>query len=430
MVFKLESQESEEEQQIRQQAHRFAKEVIRPASIKLDKLDPQDVIAQDSPLWDVFKAWYSQGNHVSTQVASGEKGDVLTPYENCIVFEELGWGAADLAISLGVASFPFELAGPIASLTGNQQLLDEVIEPYLEDREAKFIGCWAITEPEHGSDTLGVGTESFTKPVTAVNCRARQDGSDWIISGQKSAWVSNGTIATHALLFCTIEPSKGMSGGGVFIVPLTGPNVKRGSALDKLGQRALNQGEIYFDDVRVPGGFLICGPEFYPTLLRATLASANSGMGVIFSGLARAAFEEALDYARNRIQGGRPIAEHQMIQGKLFNMFKLVQAVTIFSKQAFLNNAVNAKSAILNNLTNPNAHIPALASCIASKVMATQAAFDVANDAIQIFGGMGLSKEVLIEKLFRDARAALIEDGVNEFLSLVGAKQIVESYEL
>jgi alkylation response protein AidB-like acyl-CoA dehydrogenase len=429
MVFKLDKDESEDEQQIRAHAHRFAKEVLRPASIKLDKLDPQSVIAKDSILWDVFKAWYQEGNHVSTQVVSDEKPDSLTPYENCVIFEELGWGASDLAISLGVASFPFELARPIASLTGNQQLLDEVIEPYLKDREGKVIGCWAITEPGHGSDTLGVGTEPFSKPETAGNCRARQDGSDWIISGQKSAWVSNGTIATHALLFCTIEPTMGMSGGGVFVVPLEGPNVKKGLALDKLGQRALNQGEIYFDDVRVPGGFLIGGPDLYPTLLRATLASANSGMGVIFSGLARAAFEEALEYARTRVQGGRPISDHQMIQGKLFNMYKQSKVASIFSKQAFLDNAVHAQAAILNNLTNPNAHIPALASCIASKVMSTQIAFDVANDAIQVFGGIGLSKEMLIEKLFRDARAALIEDGVNEFLSLVGAKQLIESYE-
>ncbi len=430
MAFKLEGPETEEEQQVRQETHRFAKDVLRPASLKLDKLDPQSVIAKDSVLWDVFRTWYGQANHVSTQVASADIGASSNLYANCIVFEELGWGAADLAISLGVAGFPFELATPIATLMGNQQLLDEIIEPFHKDREGKIIGCWAITEPGHGSDTLGVGTDPFYKPETAGNCRARQDGSDWIISGQKSAWVSNGTIATHALLFCTIEPTLGMAGGGVFIVPLDGSNVKRGNALDKLGQRALNQGEIYFDDVRVPAGFLLGGPELYPVLLRATLASANSGMGVIFSGLARAAFEEALDYSRNRVQGGKTIADHQMIQGKLFDMFKMVQMANIYSKQAFLNNAINAATDILNNLADPTAHLPALAHCIASKVTSTQIAYEVSHNSIQVFGGMGLAKETVIEKLFRDARAALIEDGVNEFLGLVGAKQIIESYKI
>jgi len=134
----------------------------------------------------------------------------------------------------------------------------------------------------------------------------------------------------------------------------------------------------------------------------------------MFVGVARAAFEEALDYCKVRIQGGKPLCEHQWIQQKLFEMFTKVESARALSRSAL----------IYNTETLP----PALELSIASKVHCTKAAFEVANDAVQLFGGYGLSKEYLIEKLFRDARASLIADGCNEILALAGAKALLDKY--
>ncbi|MBM3673410.1 MAG: hypothetical protein FJW88_00405 [Actinobacteria bacterium] len=112
------------------------------------------------------------------------------------------------------------------------------------------IGCWAITQPDHNSDALTFTEGHWSDPGLRPNCVAVPDGDHYVIRGQKSSRVSNGTMATVATLFCTIKGDEGFSGGGVRLVPLDLPGVSRGKPLDKLGQRALNQGEIFFDEVR------------------------------------------------------------------------------------------------------------------------------------------------------------------------------------
>lgn len=405
-----------EREAVRTEIHRFAAEVLRPASLELDQRSAAEVIAPGSRLWEVFEAWYALGNHAAA-LPGAVGGLDLDPLAQHLAYEELGWGASDLAISLGVAQMPFQAVAGVALLTGNQALLDEIVVPFSEDRRGRYIGCWAITEPLHGSDSLGVGTKTFADPRSSGSCRARRDGDDWIVTGQKSSWVSNGTIATHALLFCTIEPDRGMAGGGVLIVPLDLPGVKRGTPLEKHGQRALNQGEIIFEDVRIPGHYLLAGPDIYSLVHESTLTGANTGMSIIFTGAARSAFEEALAYARVRVQGGQSIAEHQMVQGKLFSMFALVEQARALSR------AVNAGLATAGGSGG-------LVHAITAKVSCTQAAYAVAGDAVQVFGAMGLAKGLLVEKVLRDTRAALIEDGVNEFLSLVAARRVVDSYAL
>jgi alkylation response protein AidB-like acyl-CoA dehydrogenase len=401
---------TDDEIALKNSVHEFALKVLRPASIKLDKLSPEDVIKKDSILWDTLKQAYDMGLH-TILLPESYGGPGLSPLGVHIVEEELGWGSVDFAIALGVASFPAFLS----MLAPTDYLLDNFVYPYTKDKEAKFIGCWAITQPNFGSDTLAAGTKQFRDPKIKGEIKARMDGNEWVINGSTSAWVSCGTIATHAALFLNIDPSMGMAGGGICIVPTDLPGVSKGKPLDKMGQRALNQGEIVFDNVRVPKDNMIVDPEAYETILDTTLATANASMAAFFTGVARAAYEEALTYAKERVQGGKLLIEHGFIRHKLLHMFKLVEAARAFSRNV-----------LVYNLTNSP---PDTKYSIASKIFCTDAAFKVAHEASMIFGGYGLAKDYYVEKLFRDARAALIEDGSNDSLAIFAGEMIANDEE-
>ena len=393
---------TDEQMDLKNAVHKFSKEVLRPASLELDQIaDPDEMI--NSKLYkDTLKKGYELGYH-TIFIPDYYGGLGLEPLEVHLVLEELGWGSPDFAIAFGVACFP----AFFASMVPTDFLEEHVISPFCANSDASIIGCWAITEPNHGTDTLCPGTAGFANPHIRGQVAARKEGNEYVISGQKSAWVSNGTVATHALAYLNIDPSMGMAGGGICVVPLDLPGVSKGKPLNKMGQRALNQGEIFFDEVRVPEEYMLVDQESYESMLDLTLATANAGMGAIFTGAARACFEMALAYSKERVQGGKVLFEHQMIKHKLFSMFMKIEAARAYSRAAWIYNA---------NTTPPATHYS-----IASKVFCTQAAFEVANDAVQIFGGYGVSKEYPIEKYFRDIRAALIEDGANDSLMITGA---------
>ena len=396
---------TEEQEALKKEVHKFAVEVLRPASLKLDKMSPEEVITQGSIYWDVMKKMYELGYHtVHTPDEYG--GMALDPVSQHIFWEELGYGSVGFAVSLGVSLFaPF-----MASMLADDYIVENVIKPFADCKDASIIGCWAITEPNHGSDTLTPGMEHFRNPDVVQEVRAHKKGDRWVLNGQKSAWVSNGPIATQALLFVNIDKSMGMAGGGICICDLTQKGVEKGKPLDKLGQRELPQGEIYFSDAEVPEELMIVDPESYEVMTEIVIAEANMHMGAFFTGLAQAAYDLALKYATERKQGGKYLIEHQDIKKKLFHMFTKVETARAYSR------------AVMNY--NLNIAPPIAKFSLSSKVFCTQAAFDVCNEAIQIFGGYGLTKEYEIEKLFRDARAGLIEDGSNDTLAISGGNMI------
>ena len=398
---------SPQQQALKEGVHQFAESVLRPTAVALDRLhDPQEVIASDSPLWTVLKAAYGGGFHTAL-IPTQYGGMGLQGLSLHIALEELGWGSAEFAVSLAVAGFPF---ASIAA-TGKQDLIDEFVVPFVADRDARLIGCWAITEPAHGSDQFMASTPQFYDPGIPGQVVGRPDGDHYVVNGQKAAWVSNGTIATHALTHLTLDPSKGISGGGVAIIPLDLPGVSKERPLDKMGQRALNQGGITFTDVRIPKRYLLVDTSAYEAVLHQTLALTNGAMGAVFTGVARAAYEAALTYCQTRTQGGKLISEHQLVQKDLFEMFTKVETCRALSRAAMSYNAA--------------AQVPAIEYAIAAKTYCTQACLEVTDTALQLFGGNGLSKEYPMEKLYRDARASLIEDGSNPVLALVGARRLL-----
>lgn len=400
---------SDEVKAIQKEVRKFAMEEMRPVGIELDKMnDPEEVIAENSPLWDIFKKQRELSLHLaSVPVESGGMAGDMDPKTGPIVAQEMGYGDAGLSISLGACGMPYTLAA-----MSPEPALQQIARDYCEDTTGKIIGCWAITEPQHGSDWVNATSPKFDDPRCGSEVFAVLKGDEYIVNGQKAAWVSNGTIATHAALHVNLDPSKGMQGTGLAVIPLDLPGITRGKPLDKIGQRALNQGEVFFDEVKIPKShMLVPDPAVMHVFMRQILTSANTGMGQTFVGLAQAAYDEALAYAKERVQGGVPIIEHQNIKLRLFGMFTKLEAARALSRRVSLYNAVNEEGAIQY--------------AIASKIFSTQAAFDVSSDAITVFGGNGLAREYVVEKLFRDARASMIEDGENSMLAIGGAEDLI-----
>ncbi|MCB1679787.1 MAG: acyl-CoA dehydrogenase family protein [Halioglobus sp.] len=393
----LEEPLSEMEQFVQDTTHRFAADVLRPLGTQLDKMSAVDGVAPDSPLWGALEQAAGLGLDVKSMLE-------LSPLERermmLIAAEELSWGDAGLGGMVLVSQMP----GLYSVLAGNMEMVD-----FCHGK----LGCWGITEPDHGSDTLdpdgsiAASDGDYGRP----NCVARIEGDKIIVNGQKSAWVSGGTIAQVCALYCHYEENGEVRPGVSLIVPLDLPGVSKGKALEKVGLRALNQGEIYFDNVEVPISHLLAGPGQYVDFVHHTLAEANVHVANLAVGMARAAYEHALAYAHERRAGGQKIILHQSVKYRLFHMFRKVEAARALVRRVATYNA-----------TAPQA---ALQGSISAKITATQTAFEVASDAIQIFGGNGLTKEYPVEKLLRDSRAMLIADGCNEALALKGGSLLV-----
>jgi alkylation response protein AidB-like acyl-CoA dehydrogenase len=390
---------TEEQRFLRDTVRKFGAEVVRPAGLVLDKLaDPADAIAKGSVFWDVIRQFRELGLHLGElpQSVGGNMED-MDAMSFIFLAEEMGYADAGLAISMAVSSLPFSMA----ALFPNPKL-QELARAFAEDTKGELIGCWAISEPDHGSDYM----IEHDDPAISPSVRGMLKGDEYIVNGQKAAWVSNGTIATHAVLHVGLDPSKGMQGQGLAVIPLDLPGISRGKPLDKIGQRPLNQGEIIFEDARIPKEYMLITPEMgiIEAGRETRISQVNGGMALVFAGMAKAAYDEAFNYASERIQGGVPINEHQNIQLKLFRMFTQVEAAR-----------AAARRMTQFNFGNPS---PSGAHAVACKCLSTETAFQVASEAIQIHGGNGLTREYTIEKMFRDARASMIEDGVNESLML------------
>lgn len=394
-------------QSLKEQAHRFAQEVLRPAATAVDRMaDATKAIAGGSPLWSALKGAYAHAYHTAA-IPQQLGGLGLSGLAMHVLLEELGWGSAGVAVSLLASALPF-----VALVRdGRGELVDQFVKPFAADRAGSCIGCLALSEPLHGSDSFAIGSEQFRSPSGRGQLVARLDGEHYVINGEKAAWISNGSIATHAVCSVTIEPSKGMSAHGLALVPLDTPGVSRGEPLNKLGQRVLNQGAIVFEQVRIARGLMLRGGGYEPELERI-FSFLDSATAAIFTGLARAAFEEALTYSKQRVQGGKAISEHQLVQRHLFDMFTKVEASRALSRAALLHERGASGE-------------PSLEHAIAAKTFCTQAAFEVADGAMQVFGGYGISQGHLSEKLFRDARVALVEHGINDVMSLAGARRIL-----
>ncbi|MES2148401.1 MAG: acyl-CoA dehydrogenase family protein [Pseudomonadota bacterium] len=387
---------AEEVRAVQASVHRFAKEVLRPAGRELDRLGAEQVIAPGSPLWSVFGEAAKLG--LDPAIFAQFPPEMAIQLES-IVGEEMGWGDAGLGVSLAVAGFP----GQMAAAVGNDELVALC---------SGKIGCWMITHPDKGSDVGVFSKADWPAGIQGNrgNLHARFEGEEIVINGQSSAWVSNGAIAQVALMYASADyghgffDNDGMPYGVSVIVPLDLPGVSRGKPLDKIGQRALPQGEVYFDNVRVPKRFAVALQDEYVGNVTSAWSYAGTHMAQLFTGVARAGFELALQYCHERRQGGALLIDHQLTQFRLGDMMRRVETCRAVARRSL---AFARQS--------PQTHPWVTAS---AKVTVTEEAMKVVDEALQLFGGAGTSREYPIEKLFRDVRSALIEDGENRVLTM------------
>ncbi|MDY6907120.1 MAG: acyl-CoA dehydrogenase family protein [Chloroflexota bacterium] len=302
--------------------------------------------------------------------------------------EELSRVWASLAATIFIAS-----GAPNALLNASDEMRDRIL-PRIASGD--LIGCAAITEPNAGSDAASIAT-------TAV-----LDGDEWVINGTKT-WISNGTIADIATVLAVTDKEKGPLGISTILVEReVSPWEDR--ELHKIGWRAFPTGELYFTDCRVPRGNLLGEPSLGYKKTMQRFESARSGMAVMSAGMAQAAIDASITYARERKQFGRPIGSFQMIQEMIADMIAETEAMRLLAYRALwlIDSGVRAR----------------LESSVA-KAYATEAAVRVTSKAIQIHGAMGLSDEYPVERYFRDARMLTIPDGATQIQKLIVGREAI-----
>jgi len=390
---------TENQTEIQELARRFAREVIRPAEKALDKIaDPEQVFKSDI-FWNTMRQAYELGFH-KMGIGKDFGGLGLDPSTTGLVWEELAVGGIGIAGSL--------LAAPVAPLaisviaSGRNDLIDRYVRPYCEDTKAKHVSAWGSSEPNIGAD----GSNYYDTRVHHET-RATKDGNEWVIQGAKSSFVSNGGIADLFLVFACVDPSMGIRGSAAFLVPY-GPGVERGKAMDKIGMRALNQADVFFNNVRIPEDYIIFPHgENYPMFHNAILTVGNVGVGYLALGVMRAAFEDAVAYARERVQWGKPIIEHQAVAFKLFQTWQAIEAGRAILWKA--------------SWTNATKFLGDLKLSATARVFVTDMAMKHTVEMVQVLGGYGISKEYNLEKYMRDAKLLQIMDATNEMMSIKGA---------
>jgi len=385
---------SEEEQGVQQAMHRFARDVMRPVGCELDRLPAEEAFLPGSPFWR-FHAEFQKlgfGPEAMSDLAPEQAARI-----EALVLEEMAWGDAGLAVSCGAGGMPMLMA----RASGNQELI-EICEGKL--------GCWCGTQPDKGSDVLSLyPQERFPGSKGNKGNLVAVFGSDEIvINGQTSAWVSNGAVAQVALVDLVADygdgffDAQGNTHGCNVIVPLDLKGVSRGKPLEKLGKRSLPQGEIYFDNVRVPRRFAIATRDDHDIKHAQAWAYAGTAMSHIATGLARAAFELALAYVHERKQGGALLAAHQLTQYRIGGIGMKVEAIRAMARHV----AHYTKCS-----PQPHPYFTA-----AGKAFCCSELMTVVRESLHLFGGVGLTREFPIEKLLRDAQAMQIEDGENNIL--------------
>jgi acyl-CoA dehydrogenase len=373
----------EEQKAACKMAHEFSLNEIRPVALECDK---EGTIPED-----LIKKAAAAG---LTAMAIPEEygGGGLDQLTAAMVSEELFWGCAGIATTLGANS----LATTPMVIAGTEEHKKEYFPRLCDPDDPKFAG-FCLTEPGAGSD------------AAAINTIVKEEGDHYLLNGQK-CFITNGGIADFYSVFCTFDKEKKYGGIAAVIVERGYEGVSIGKKEDKMGIRASNTAEVIFDNVKVPKEnlFVTMGQGFYNVMVTLDMTRASVAAGAV--GIARAAFEEALAYAKERVQFGRPIIAQQAISFMLTDMAMEVEA----GRRLYQLAAWKASKGLPCSLESSYA-----------KAFAGDMAMRNTTNAVQIHGGYGYMKEYLVEKLMRDAKIMQIYEGTNQIQRVVIAANLM-----
>ncbi|MCZ6838336.1 MAG: acyl-CoA/acyl-ACP dehydrogenase [Alphaproteobacteria bacterium] len=382
--------QSEDQRAILESVRRFVEQEVTPRAAALDA-DP-DPAAGFS--WEIVEAADALG--LRTMTLSEELGGMgVDSLTTAMVVEELGRG--DLGISVVFAQ-TLKIAAIMEKALNEDQKARSLV-PFVDDPRA--ILSIAITEPENASNYI-------IPYATSFNTRAEKTDGGWIANGMKH-FISNSNRARFFLVFMQTDVSKPMAeGASCFLLERDHPGFTVGRVHDKMGERLANNSELIFTDCFIPDENLVGEVHNGLKTLGEFFPSSNSYAGASILGVAVACYEKALDWAQTRIQGGKPLIEHDGIRAQVAEMKMLIDASRSYIHRAAW-------------LADHQEHgwDPTLGAL--PKVMASQAAWKIATWTLEIHGGHGYMKEAGVEKLLRDAAAFLHSDGVNRTLLLRAA---------
>lgn len=377
---------------VRDQVRAFAQEVVRP------KVADNDADTADSLDWEIVQAGHDLGlTRLVVPKACGGLGYGIKAA--AVALEELGAVDAGTALIFGATL----LGQAPLLLSGNEQLQGQYLSRFASDKA--ILACNAITEERAGCDLLiPENTQFADSEVTA-----RPDGDSYIITGRKR-FITNGAVADFGSVYANIDGMPPEQGYTCFVVPFD-DNVEVVKIADKMGYRNCLGTEIYFHEVRVPATNIIGEVGLGVNINIQQMNMARSTVAALSTGVARGAFELALDFAKNRRQGGKQLWEHQFTAGKIADMATKIESARLL----YLRGADVADNQI---------PVPALEPAIA-KLHADRISIEVAETAMSIMGARGYLREYGAEKYMREALGARIYEGTPEVLSLAITQSMV-----
>jgi alkylation response protein AidB-like acyl-CoA dehydrogenase len=390
---------NEDHIQIQEWIHTFAKDVVRPAAQEWDDREefPWPIVQQAADIG--LYGWEFLMNAMADPIG------LMMP----VAIEEMFWG--DAGIGLAIMGSGLAAAG-IAGNGTPEQVIEWIPQCYGDASDVK-LGAFCVSEPDAGSD------------VSSLRTRAVYDeaSDEWVLNGTK-AWITNGGIANVHVVVAAVDSSLKGRGQASFIIPPNTKGLSQGQKYKKHGIKASHTAEVVLDDVRIPNSCLLGGKERLDAKLARAREAGRSGeaqpamktfeatrpaVGAQALGVARGAYEIALEYAKERTAFGKPIIMNQAIAFKLANMATQIDAARLLVYRA----AWLSKNGGFKN-----------AEGSMSKYFASEMAVRVTEDAIQILGGYGYTREYHVERMHRDAKIHTIFEGTSEIQQLVIARAI------
>ena len=369
---------TDDQKAVRELAHDIAAKEIRPVAWEYDREGtwPDDVLR---------KAW--EVGLMNTHVPEAYGGPGLSYLDGCLIEEELSWGCSGITTSLGANGLA---SAPIA-VGGTEEQKKKYLGMLTEDYK---LASFCLTEPDAGSDVSGMRTSAVRK------------GDKYVLNGSK-CFITNGGYADYFTVYAKTDKEAGHRGISAFIVDKD-DTVTVDKKEDKMGQRASNTATITFNDTEVDAKYLLGEENKGFKLAMMTLDRTRPGVAAMATGIARAAFEFATDYSKERVQFGVPIAMHQAIQFMIADMATKVH----LSRLATWHSAVLLDQGRRNTIESSHA-----------KRYAADSAMEVTTDAVQVYGGYGFIKEYPVEKLMRDAKIMQLYEGTAQIQRLVIARE-------